>query len=131
MKKVKVYIAFVLLVFAALGCSLVQDRPSKADMEKTLQDIHLQDFKIDKTDYAGKDREGKYTVGVWGQAKDMGADVNFFAILIFEKKASVWAGIVPSFGLIAEPQTDNTKENFYKNTSPDWEKLKEKIKSGK
>jgi hypothetical protein len=131
MKTVKIYIAFALLVFMALGCSMGQDKPSKADMDKTLKDIHLQDFTIDKTDYAGKDKDGKYNVGVWGQAKDLGADINFFAVLKFEKKGSEWAGTVPAFGLIAEPLSDNTKENFYKNTSPDWEKLKEKIKSGK
>jgi hypothetical protein len=132
MKTVKIYVTLMLLVFAALGCSVVQDRPSEADMMKVLKDVHLQDFAIDKTDYAGRDRQGRYNVGVWGHAKDVGgADINFFAIMLFEKKGSEWQGSVPGFGLFAQPVTEATKEDFYKTTTADWEKLKAKIKSGK
>ncbi|MGA2193235.1 MAG: hypothetical protein ABSG42_07675 [Nitrospirota bacterium] len=123
-------VAAIAIVFLSLACARA-DRPSKSDVDSLVKTIPLQDLVIEKTEGAGTDKNGRYTIGAWGQAKDGGEPLNLYAVLIFDKSDKGWTGHIPAYGLVAQPVKEKDKDAFYQSTRTDWEKLKVDIKNGK
>ena len=121
MKKVLYLLAIAVFMVSLSACA---DKPSQADLDRAIKNLPLDSLAVYRTDDAGKDKDGIYTMAAWGLAKDNGTDMNMYIIMQFQKKDGRWESTVPIDGIVAQPVKEKDKNAFYADTAKDWQKLK-------